>query len=136
MKEFLRKLPRFLPTVLVVGAVLYLTLVPKPLPDTDINWMEHTDKVVHALMMLGVYLTVAFDIMRRGRQPVGLSSSCMVWLLVAVVAFGGAIELAQGAMGAGRGCDLYDFIADAIGAYVGYLIARRYSGSFAGWLAC
>lgn len=135
MKVFLLKLPPFLPTVIVVAVVLYLTLVPKPLPDMEIGWWEHTDKVVHAIMMLGVYLTVAFDTIRRGRQPHKLSSSFMAVLLGMVVAFGGGIELVQGAMGAGRGCELSDFVADAIGAYTGYLIAHRYSASVASWLA-
>lgn len=34
---------------------------------------------------------------------------------LACVAFGGGIELAQGAMGLGRGCDFWDFVADASG---------------------
>lgn len=31
------------------------------------------------------------------------------------VAFGGGIELVQGAMDMGRGCDVWDFVADTAG---------------------
>ena len=54
-------MPQFLVSGTVVAAVLYLTLAPKPLPDNDINWFKHTDKIVHAVMMAGVYLAVALD---------------------------------------------------------------------------
>ena len=134
MKGILIKIPCFVLSGIVIAVVLYLTLVPKPLPDNDIHWFEHTDKVVHGVMMMGVYLALTIDVIKRKRQPVGLSSSYRILFLAAVIVLGGIIELLQGGMGLGRGCDLYDFIADAIGAYAGYLIAIRYSSGFAAWL--
>lgn len=120
MLSWLLKIPRWVSSVLVIGAVLYLTLFPKPLPDNDLQFWEHTDKVVHALMMLGVYWALALDI-RRGAS---LSVGFRVWLFLAVVAFGGAIELAQMAMGLGRGASLGDFAADALGALLAALSAK------------
>ena len=73
MKDFLRNMPQFLVSGTVVAAVLYLTLAPKPLPDNDINWFKHTDKIVHAVMMAGVYLAVALDYIKHRRQPCGLA---------------------------------------------------------------
>ncbi len=105
--------------MLVIGAVLYLTLVPKPLPDNDIHFWEHTDKIVHGLMMAATYCALAFDI-GRGRR---LSLRSRLWLLIGVIAFGGAIELAQGAMAIGRGADLADFAADTAGTLLAYLTA-------------
>jgi VanZ family protein len=118
------RLPQGLLTAVTVAAVLYLTLVPRPLPDMDMPMWEHTDKVVHALMMLGVLWAANVDIMRRNRiRWCRMRLSSMVWLTVAVMAFGGVIELAQGAMQMGRGADWVDFAADCAGAVVAAVIS-------------
>lgn len=118
MLNFLLKIPRWWSSALVICAVLYLTLFPHPLPDNDIQFWEHTDKIVHGLMMAGTYWAIAFD-MGRGRR---LSTRARLWLLGGVIAFGGAIELAQGAMGLGRGASCGDFAADAAGTLIAALL--------------
>lgn len=120
MLDWLLKIPRWVSSAVVISAVLYLTLAPKPLPDNDIRFWEHTDKIVHALMMAGTYWSLALDI-GRGRK---LSVSCRMWLLSVVIAFGGAIELAQEAMGMGRGASLGDFAADSAGTLLAALTAN------------
>lgn len=104
--------------MLTVSAVLYLTLFPRPLPDNDLQLWEHTDKIVHALMMFGVYCALALDLRRQ------LSLRVRLWLLIGVIAFGGAIELIQNAMGLGRSGDLIDFAADCAGALLAFLTAK------------
>lgn len=111
MFNLLLKIPRWVLSAVVLLAVLYLTLFPKPLPDNDIHFWEHTDKIVHALMMLGLYWAFAWDL-RRGATR---------WLLLAVVLFGGAIELLQEAMHMGRGASWGDLAADSVGALVAWL---------------
>ena len=117
------KIPRWWSSALVIGAVLYLTLFPKPLPDNDIQFWEHTAKLVHGLMMAGTYWAIAFDI-GRGRR---LSLRARMWLMVGIIAFGGAIELAQGAMGFGRGASWGDFAADVAGALLAFLLWKGIS---------
>ncbi len=123
MKRFLLNLPPYLPSVLVLILLFYLTLVPKPLPDVDIPILNF-DKVVHVIMMAGVYLTFAFDYTRRERQH-KLSLSVILLFLVITVLLGGFIELAQGTELIHRGCDFADFIADAIGSVLGAVTARK-----------
>jgi VanZ family protein len=124
MERLLMRLPQWLLTTVTVAAVLYLTLVPRPLPDMEMPMWEHTDKVVHALMMLGVLWAANIDIMRRNRiRWCRMRLSSMVWLAVAVMAFGGAIELAQAAMQMGRGAEWADFAADCTGAVVAAMIS-------------
>ncbi len=123
MKRFLLNLPPYLPSVLVLMLLFYLTLVPKPLPDVDIPILNF-DKVVHVIMMVGVYLTFAFDYARRERQH-KLSLSVILLFLVITVLLGGFIELAQGTELIHRGCDFADFIADAIGSVLGAVTARK-----------
>ena len=114
MKSFpwpwLKRIPRWLPTVLTVSAVLYLTLFPDPVPDNDLPLWEHTDKVVHALMMAAVWTALAVDL----RRP--LTPRLRLGLFLAVTAFGALIELAQQAMDLGRTADLADLAADTLGA--------------------
>lgn len=123
IKRFLDKTPRWTFSVIVIAAVLYLTLMPQPLPDNDIQWFEGADKIVHGIMMFGVMLCISFDYFRikykkQDRIPVGTLSL----FLIITVAFGGIIELLQDWMGMGRGKDPMDFEADTIGALVAYII--------------
>lgn len=118
LPHWLLKIPRWWASAVVIAAVLYLTLAPKPLPDNDIRFWEHTDKVVHALMMAGVYMALRLDIWRN-RMP---TLAMRLWLAVAVTAFGGIIELTQTAMGMGRGGSWGDLAADAVGAIAASVI--------------
>lgn len=116
---FLR-LPRWLLSVTCLTLILYLTLVPKPLPDNDIPFWEHTDKIVHAIMFGALYVCAWLDLW-RGRRP-ALSRS---WLLtVPVIATGGLVELLQQAMAMGRGGSWGDFAADIAGTLAALLLTR------------
>ncbi len=120
MKSFpwpwLKRIPRWLLTALTLGAILYLTLFPHPLPDNDLPLWEHTDKVVHLLMMAALWVALAVDL----RRP--LTPRLRVILFLGVTAFGAAIELAQQAMGLGRSGSLADLAADTLGALLPALI--------------
>lgn len=107
----LLRLPRWVLTAVCTALILYLTLVPKPLPDNDIPFWEHTDKIVHAFMFGSLYACLFLDLW-RGRNPGGRRS----WLaVIPVIALGGLIELLQQAMKLGRGGDIADFVADFAG---------------------
>lgn len=107
----LLRLPRWTLTALCTAAIVYLTLVPKPLPDNDIQFWEHTDKIVHAIMFGGLYFCVALDLWRGKRPP-----TRRIWApALSVAAFGALIEILQQSMGMGRGGSLGDFAADVTG---------------------
>lgn len=116
---------RWIATVLVVLAILYLTLVPRPLPDTDIE-LPGLDKLVHAVMFGGLAFVACVDVSNRHSRlfvPLSVRAS---WLVAAAVAlFGGAVEVAQDAMAMGRGGDVLDFLADCGGIAVGVVVARK-----------
>ena len=117
--SFLR-LPRWLLTGVCLALILYLTLAPKPLPDNDIPFWEHTDKIVHTIMFGALYVCAWLDLW-RGRRP-ALSRA---WLLtVPVVAIGGLIELLQQAMAMGRGGSWGDLAADLAGTLAALLLTR------------
>lgn len=117
----LSRLPRWLITAVCTALILYLTLVPKPLPDNDLPLWEHTDKIVHAIMFGGLYFCIYIDLW-RGRRGPGRAA----WLAtLPVIAFGGLIEILQQAMNMGRGGDLLDFAADTAGVLLVRLILPR-----------
>lgn len=116
---------RWVTTALVVLAILYLTLVPRPLPDNDID-IPGLDKVVHAVMFGGLAFVGYIDMARRGRNRYGKLPWRAMWIAVlAASLFGGAVEIIQQAMSVGRSGDAFDFVADAVGAVIGAMIAAK-----------
>lgn len=116
---------RWIATALVVLCILYLTLVPRPLPDNDID-IPGLDKVVHAIMFGGLAWVACIDLARVKRRCFRkLSRVQLLKVAVAVALFGGAIEVAQQLMAMGRGGDILDFLADVAGTIIGTLIAAR-----------
>ena len=92
-----------------IVATLALSLMPPTLGDTD----SHTDKLVH---MAG-YAVLMFWWAQLIRFP--------RWrLALAVVLFGGAIELLQG-LTPDRMPDLLDVLANTAGVLLGWFAARR-----------
>ncbi len=123
MKRILLKLPPYTYSIIVVLAVLYLTLFPEPLPDNDIQLFPYADKVIHAIMMMGVVLALSFDYIRR-EQQLKLSLSILITFFIVTSLFGGIIELLQDYMNLGRSKDILDFIFNIIGAIIGVIISR------------
>ena len=121
--NLIKRLPPFVFTITVVLAVLYLTLMPDPLPDNDISLFPGADKVVHAIMMLGVIGCLALDYLRKHPGRTKAPGALLIIFCIATTAFGGAIGLVQGSMDMGRGEDIYDFYADTAGALLGLFIA-------------
>jgi VanZ family protein len=80
---------------------------PRYVPDLHI-W----DKAEHAMAFFG--LTFWFGgLTRRSRDPV---------IAAAMLLFGGGIEIAQGAMKWGRDEDIMDFVADAVGISIAFVV--------------
>lgn len=116
---------RWVATVLVVLCILYLTLVPRPLPDNNID-IPGLDKVVHAIMFGGLAFVACIDLSRRSRRRfVPLAPRALLLVGTSVTIFGGAIEIAQEAMDMGRGGDILDFAADVAGIVAGVFLANK-----------
>ena len=121
------RLPAYANTAIVLALVLYLTLVPKPLPDDTPHLFAGADKVVHGLMFWAVATAWMFDAYRRHHL---LNLSRIFIITATSIAFGGAIEVAQYLMAMGRGAEWVDFLADIIGA----IAAGLTSPYFVRWL--
>ncbi len=145
-KRTLQRWPSWILTIVVSLAILYLTLMPQPLPDDTPKLFPGADKVVHALMFGGLTFVILLDTQRRrnysssgrkssgsDRKPIGEEqakageqatfwqplSKRYVWTVAAISALAGIIiECLQWAMGLGRGFEVADIVADTVGSFV------------------
>jgi VanZ family protein len=96
-------------------AILVLCLIPgRELPKVDL-W-QHTDKLVHFTLFLGLQ-TLWQGAYPQRRTPI----------LLLLVAYGLLIEVVQHYCVTGRSFDLYDWLADSLGALAAWrwLRAKR-----------
>ncbi len=117
-----KKIVYYLPTLVVVGVILYATLTSNPMGDTSLPSIPHIDKIIHAVMMGGLLGTFAFD-WQRANPDKKLTPSFLWAVFGCVMAFGIADELLQHYIDNGRSGDPYDFLADCIGAAIAVYLA-------------
>ena len=81
MLRFLRQIPPYLLTLIVLVAICYLSLDADPFPDRE-RWFTFpgSDKVVHFIMYGGLTATFCFDYYRR------TTARCKLWLLIVALA--------------------------------------------------
>ena len=124
MLRFLRHIPPYLPTMLVVVAICYISLSSDPFPDKD-RWFNFAgmDKVVHFIMYGGLTATFCFDHHRRH------AALLKPWLFAAVLAvaivLGAVMEWLQMCMGVGRTGDILDIVANSLGAWLGIVEGNK-----------
>ena len=119
IRKIYRIIPAGVPSALVIGMILYLTLFPRPLGDNDIELFEGADKVVHAIMFGAMSFTLALDRLMSGRE---VTRRSMLLITAITVVAGILIEFAQDAMELGRTADLADALADTLGAIIGIFL--------------
>lgn len=94
------------------------------LPHSDFLELLNFDKFVHASIF---FVLVILLINGFGRQSsfALLRESPMITAFVLAAAYGGIIEILQGAIFEERTADVFDFIANSFGACVGLLLYRQ-----------
>lgn len=110
-------LKKYLFTLLVVAAILYLSLARTSAPD-DMPQIPHADKIVHFIMYLGVMLAFYLDVYRQSLSQKSFRRR-LVWGLFLCVVFGGVVELLQMYCTTYRTGDWWDWVADALGVLAG-----------------
>ena len=95
--------------LLIAGIVTFYSL----LPAEHVPQLGVSDKIEHAV----AYALLAFwfaSVVARWDY---------VFMMLALVALGGGVEIVQGLMKMGREADIRDFLADCLGAGIGLLLA-------------
>lgn len=104
----------------LVIAVAVVCLVPnEELPEVGVS-----DKSGHVLAFGALALWFGSIVVRRALPGIA----------ICLLAFGAAIEVAQGLMGLGRSAELADFIADALGVAAGLLLCFTPLSRWPQWL--
>lgn len=112
---------RYWPSMITLAVVLYATLWSDPVGDYTLPPIPHLDKLIHAVMMGGLYGAVLFDKQRADHRPP--SAAFMRVTACIVMVFCIFDEIAQSLMGIGRSGDILDLAADWFGIIVAYFIA-------------
>lgn len=126
-RRFLLKCPPWIFTVVVSVAILYLTLMPDPLPKDTPELFPGADKVVHALMFGGLTIVILLDrqrwlVRKTHRLPDAnwpRLSPGFIFATALISSFAGIIiECLQYVMALGRGFEVTDIVADITGSFV------------------
>ena len=122
MIRFIRKYPF---SLLVIAAIVFLSLFNPP--KTKLDTVSFIDKIAHVCMYGGLELVIWIEYLRH---HAGLDGVRMITLgIIAPIALGGAMEIAQAVLTENRSGDWMDFAADTIGvlagAAIGYFALRR-----------
>lgn len=109
-----------LPALVWTLTVTILTLLPgKDLPEVDI---VNFDKLAH----FGVFFLLSILYLRWKAFGPKIKASKLA-IVIVIIAYGGIIELLQGAFYTDRFADIWDFSANSIGALSGGFIFPRVS---------
>jgi VanZ family protein len=109
---------------LTIGVILVLVItVVCLLPGKALPKVGLSDKSEHLLAFGALAFWFGGIVVRRD----------LPWVGLAVVGFGGLIELAQGAMGLGREADWLDLAADTLGMVIGLALVLTPLGHWARW---
>lgn len=92
-----------------------------PIPETPLDNVTLIDKWVHIVMYLLLAVTIGVEYYRAYKaNSTGLGVVLRAWFFPA--AMGGAIELAQAYLTTCRTGDWMDFLANGIGATLGFIV--------------
>lgn len=103
-------------TIIVAFCIIVLSLFPVP-EVPELEDIPLIDKWVHFVMYGGLLLALWADWVRNKKHPQFLE--CFFSVLCGCV-LGGLIEIIQPYVG--RSGDFWDFVADAIGCFLGFFI--------------
>lgn len=120
MDSLLRFFRHYGLSICVALTIFYLCMMPGG--NTPSINIPNIDKLVHACMYMALAFCISLNLYQEYTE---FDSIAMImWALVIPILFGGLIEVMQDKFTLTRSCDFYDFIADSVGAIIGYFFAR------------
>ncbi len=120
---FMNKLPKGMFTFITLFLIIYISLDSNPFDINRIQLFPGADKIIHALMYGFLVMVSVFDISKiksYSKHGFGLYMCSVLFSIIVGV----LMEFLQESMNLGRGFDLYDIYADAVGAIIGFLVMR------------
>lgn len=116
-KWILLYIPAFLWAVLIF---LLLTLPPQTFEDASVSIIPQFDKIVHAGLFGAMVFWLALPLAKR----YSASSKILIWFTIASSLYGCAMEFVQKYCTSDRDFDVWDMVADTVGAILSYFCMR------------
>mgnify|MGYP001270522627 CR=1 FL=1 len=108
--------------IAIIWAIIIAILHAIPGPRvTDFSFtFFHLDKLIHiVLFMLGIYFfAIAYEEKQR--------KMFLIPLVISFVLYGGFLEIMQSVFFKNRFSDIYDWIADIIGVFIGIIFFHKF----------
>ncbi|RPD40142.1 VanZ family protein [Chitinophaga barathri] len=119
-KLSMRMIRYYLPAMGWIVLILFLCTLPgSAIPQISAFDKLHIDKVVHFLLFGVTVLLLAYGYYKQKGE---ISNWSLFSLVVMVTLYGLAIEFIQRYLVANRSFDMYDLLADGLGAVAGALV--------------
>ena len=122
----MKLLKYYTPAILWIILIMVLCTLPgNDIPSNSFFEKVHFDKIVHFCLFGGIVLLLSLAIYRQKKY---ISPATLVILVIMAASYGLAIEFIQKYWAVGRSFDMYDVIADSLGAIAGvwmFKITRR-----------
>jgi len=115
MIQFIRKYPL---SLLIIASILFLSLFNPP--KTRLDDISNIDKIAHVCMYGGLELVIWIEYLRHHENLNWVK--ILVFGIIAPIALGGLMEIAQMKLTQGRSGEWADFIADSAGVLIGAAI--------------
>lgn len=112
-------IPVGVPSSIIIIAIAYLSLASNPLDINDMTLFPGFDKLAHVLMYFGAACVFLLD-WANFKLPHHIKINNELALTAFAVLLGGMMEIAQLIMGQGRSFELFDWLADIVGAIGGW----------------
>lgn len=109
--------------VWLILSTIAFCLPGKALPEEDWFTIVQLDKWIHIVLFIVMILLWCLPLLeRRSVEPIG---NLFIFISVAWLVYGVAMEFVQHSFIPNRSFDMGDIAADAIGCLVGFLFVRR-----------
>ena len=122
----MKLLKYYTPAILWIILIMVLCTLPgNDIPSNSFFEKVHFDKIVHFCLFGGIVLLLSLAIYRQKKY---ISPATLVILVIMAASYGLAIEFIQKYWAVGRSFDMYDVIADSLGAIAGvwmFKVTRR-----------
>jgi len=115
--QFLRKYKFHIPVILYCTAIFFQSSFPSLyLPETD---FELADKLLHSVVYLILFFLFFYSLKNQNKS-IKLKNYALEFSLFFTIIYGATDEIHQYFV-PNRYCDVFDWLADIVGALVGYL---------------
>ena len=119
LEKCVLSLPKGLMSLVITAVIVYLSLAANPLNLNNVHFFRGFDKLSHVVMYFLCAVAYILDFAKI-RFPHKTRMGQEIALMSCAIILGGLMEVAQLVMENGRTYDPFDWVADSVGAALGF----------------